>query len=411
MDKEKRQLNKKKYITFLIIVFLIVAYCIYTVYKLVINPSDTFIVENGKITSDETVEGYIIREESVLKGENYKNGIFQIKSEGEKVANGEAIFRYYTSGEEDIKKKIEELDIKIQEVWNSESDVLIGDTKILEEQIESKLDEMYHITDLQRINEYKKDLDSYITKKAKIAGEKSPSGSYLKQLIEERSEYENELNQGSEYLVADRSGVVSYRVDDLEEILVPSDFGYLSKNLLDDLKLKSGQIVSTSDESAKIVNNFYCYIACILDHKTVEEKQIEVGDKLNLRLSTLEELKAEVSYISKESEDEDLIVFKINKCVEDLINYRKISFDIIWWNENGLRVPNEAIKQESDDLFYVIRKRVGYTDKIYIKILKKGDKYSIIENYNDGQELLNKGVSKADVESRRKISLYDEIEL
>ena len=289
MDKEKRQLNKKKYITFLIIVFLIVAYCIYTVYKLVINPSDTFIVENGKITSDETVEGYIIREESVLKGENYKNGIFQIKSEGEKVANGEAIFRYYTSGEEDIKKKIEELDIKIQEVWNSESDVLIGDTKILEEQIENKLDEMYHITDLQRINEYKKDLDSYITKKAKIAGEKSPSGSYLKQLIEERSEYENELNQGSEYLVADRSGVVSYRVDDLEEVLVPSDFGYLSKNLLDDLKLKSGQIVSTSDESAKIVNNFYCYIACILDHKTVEEIQIEVGDKLNLRLSTLEE--------------------------------------------------------------------------------------------------------------------------
>ena len=411
MDKQKKQLNKKKYITFLIIVFLIVAYCIYTVYKLVINPSDTFIVENGKITSDKTVEGYIIREESVLKGENYKNGIFQIKSEGEKVANGEAIFRYYTSGEEDIKKKIEELDIKIQEVWNSENDVLLGDVKILEEQIENKLDAMYHTSDLQKINEYKKDLDSYITKKAKIAGEKSPSGSYLKQLIEERSEYENELNQGSEYLVADRAGVVSYRVDDLEEVLVPSDFGYLSKNLLDDLKLKSGQIVSTSDESAKIVNNFYCYIACILDHKTVEEKQIKAGDKLNLRLYTLEELKAEVVYISKESEDEDLIVFKINKCVEELVNYRKISFDIIWWNEDGLRVPNEAIKQETDDLFYVIRKRVGYTDKIYIKILKRGDKYSIIENYDDGQELLNKGVSKADVESRRKISLYDEIEL
>ena len=411
MDKQKKQLNKKKYITFLIIVFLIVAYCIYTVYKLVINPSDTFIVENGKITSDKTVEGYIIREESVLKGENYKNGIFQIKSEGEKVANGEAIFRYYTSGEEDIKKKIEELDIKIQEVWNSENDILLGDAKILEEQIENKLNEMYHTSDLQKINEYKKDLDSYITKKAKIAGEKSPSGSYLKQLIEERSEYENELNQGSEYLVADKSGVVSYRVDDLEEVLVPSDFGYLSKNLLDDLKLKTGQIVSTSDESAKIVNNFYCYIACVLDNKTVEEKQIKAGDKLNLRLYTLEELKAEVVYISKESEDEDLIVFKINKCVEELVNYRKISFDIIWWNEDGLRVPNEAIKQETDDLFYVIRKRVGYTDKIYIKILKRGDKYSIIENYDDGQELLNKGVSKADVESRRKISLYDEIEL
>ena len=35
--------------------------------------------ENGKISSEEPVQGYIIRDETILKGENYKNGfVFQI---------------------------------------------------------------------------------------------------------------------------------------------------------------------------------------------------------------------------------------------------------------------------------------------------------------------------------------------
>lgn len=411
MKDENRKLNKKKYITFIIIVVLIAIYAIYSAYKLVANPTDTFIIENGKLSLEQPSTGYIIREEKVLKGENYKNGIYQIKSEGEKVAKGEAVFRYYTSGEEDIKKKIQELDIKIQDAWDKNNTIFSSDVKILEEQIDKKLDDLFHLNDLQKIKEYKKDLNSYITKKAKIAGEKSPTGSYLKELIEERSHYENQLNEGSEYLTADEAGVVSYRVDGLEEVLTTTDFGYLSKQMLEDLKLKTGQIVSTSEESAKIVNNFYCYIATVLEHNTTEERELKVGDKIKIRISTMEEMYAKIIYISKESENEDLIVFRVDKDVEELINYRKISFDIIWWSESGLRVPNEAIKQEKEDLYYVIRKRVGYTDKIYIKILKQGEKYTIIDNYENGQDLLDKGVSKEDVKSRRKISIYDEIEL
>ena len=411
MKDENRKLNKKKYITFIIIVVLIAIYAIYSAYKLVANPTDTFIIENGKLSLEQPSTGYIIREEKVLKGENYKNGIYQIKSEGEKVAKGEAVFRYYTSGEEDIKKKIQELDIIIQDAWDKNNTIFSSDVKILEEQIDKKLDDLFHLNDLQKIKEYKKDLNSYITKKAKIAGEKSPTGSYLKELIEERSHYENQLNEGSEYLTADEAGVVSYRVDGLEEVLTTTDFGYLSKQMLEDLKLKTGQIVSTSEESAKIVNNFYCYIATVLEHNTTEERELKVGDKIKIRISTMEEMYAKIIYISKESENEDLIVFRVDKDVEELINYRKISFDIIWWSESGLRVPNEAIKQEKEDLYYVIRKRVGYTDKIYIKILKQGEKYTIIDNYENGQDLLDKGVSKEDVKSRRKISIYDEIEL
>lgn len=411
MKKKSKQINRNKQFVFIIILIAILVYIIYMVYNLIIKPTDTFVIENGKISSEETVQGYIIRDETVLKGENYKNGLVQIKAEGEKVAKGEAVFRYLTVGEEKLKSQIKELDVKIQEAWEKEDNIFSSDIKIIEQQVENKLTDMYHVNDMQKIKEYKKDLNSYITKKAKIAGELSPSGSYLKDLINQRSEYENQLNSGSEYLTSTRSGVVSYRVDGLEDILTPSNFGNLSKKMLEDLHLKTGQIVSTSEESGKIIDNFSCYIACVLKSKNLEEKNANVGDSINIRLSNRKEVKAKIEYISKESDTEDLVVFKLENYTEELINYRKISFDIIWWDVSGWKVPNSAIKYETEDLAYVICKRAGYTDKVYVQILKSGDKYSIIKNYETSNELIEKGVSENFVKNRKKISLYDEIQL
>lgn len=409
-QNEKKKIVQKQAVL-IIIIFSILCYTIYTIYHLILKPTNTFIVENGSLSDEQSVQGYIIRDETVLKGENYKNGLVQIKSEGEKVAKGEQVFRYYTSGEEDLKKNIQELDIKIQEAWEKEESNFPTDVKLLEEQIEKKLEEIYHTNNLQKIKEYKKDLNTYITKKAKIVGEKSPAGSYLKSLIEQRSQYENALNSGSEYITSTKSGVVSYRVDGLEETLTPSNFANLNKDMLEGLKLRVGQIISTSEESGKIIDNFCCYIASILENEKINQQGIKEGSQVTIRLSNMEKVKAEIVYISKENEEESLVIFKLRNYVEELINYRKISFDIIWWEVSGWKIPKEAIKEETNDLQYVIRKREGYTDKIYIKILKEGEKYSIITNYDKEDELIEKGVEESYTKNRKKISLYDEIQL
>ena len=410
--KQEKRINKSKTTIFALILLAILVYCVYVVCNLIINPTDTVIVENGKLSYEEIKNGYVIRDETVVKGENYKNGMFQIKTEGEKVSKGEGIFRYYTSGEDSLKQKIKDLDIKIQEAWESENNIFSSDIKALENQIGTKLKEAYKSNDLQKIKEYKKDINSYITKKAKIAGELSPSGSYLKSLIEERSEYENQLNEGSEYITAPKAGIVSYRVDGLEETLSPSSLGTLNKKMLEDLKLKTGQIVSTNEESGKVIDNYYCYIVTVIDNEVIEKQEKKVGDYVKIKLLNSKEVDAKIEHIAQENDKESLVVFKIQKNVEELINYRKISFDIIWWNVTGLKVPNEAIKyDEEKDLSYIIRKRIGYTDKIYVKVLKESDKYSIIQNYDDSKELVEKGLSKEEIENRRKITMYDEIEM
>lgn len=404
--KRKKKFNKK--IIIYIAIFLVIIYVIYTIYLLIKQPTDIFTLEEGTLYSEETDIGYVIRDEVVVQGENYKNGMKKIKAEGEKVAVNEAVFRYYTKNEDSLKEKIAELDTKIQEAMQNQTEtgLLQGDMVSLETQIDQKLLEISTVNDTTKLEEYKKEINELITKKANIAGELSPQGSYLKELIEQRKNHENELNSGAEYVNSSKSGVVSYKVDGLEDVLKPTEecFSTLTKEYLENLDLKTGKIVPASEESGKIIDNTYCDIATISSSE--EAKNAEVGDRVKVRLPSGSEVSAEITYILQEDNDRVLIL-RIEKGVEELISYRKISFDLIWWGETGLKVPNQAIVKEND-LAYVVRNRAGYLNKLLVKVKREGEKYSIVEPY-DTEELKKLGFSNEEIISYKKISLYDEV--
>ena len=349
--------------------------------------------------------GYVIRDEKIAVGKNYNNGMVKIKVEGEKVAKGDQIFRYASSNEDEINSKSEKLNNKIQEALLGRTDLLPNDVKAIDNQIENKIDGLKSKNDIQEISEYKKDINTYITKKSKISGELSQAGSYINGLIEERENYQSNLRKNSEYVVAPISGVVSYRVDDLEDTLTPNNFENLNKNMLEGLNLETGQIVTTSNEKGKVINNYECYIATVLDSETAKEST--TGKEVTLRLSTQDEIKATISYIQKEDNKSVLIVFKIGQCVEKLIDYRKITFDVIWWRYEGLKVPKTAILYDNG-LSYVVRNRAGYKDKILVEVLKENDNYCIIGTY-DNDYLKSLGYSTTDILNMKKISIYDEI--
>lgn len=348
--------------------------------------------------------GYIIREETILKGQNYKNGMVRLKAEGEKVKKGGVVFRYYTKGESDLIKKIEELDIKIDEALQKESTSPLTATKTLESKIDSKLNEIYQKNSLSQIDEIKKEIEESITKKAQIVGEFSPSGSYVKKLINERAEYENKLNSGTENITAQNSGTVSYKVDGLENVLNPNDFSNITSKLLEDLKLKTGQIIETSEESGKVIDNFKFYIATIMNSN--ESKNAKIGDNLKLRIASSKEISVKIVHIVEENEKR-VIIFETNQYLPELISYRKVSIEVIWWSHTGLKVPNSAITMEGE-LAYVTRNRAGYLDKILVKILRENENHTIVGTYKT-EELKELGYTDREILNMKTISLYDEI--
>ena len=136
------------------------------------------------------------------------------------------------------------------------------------------------------------------------------------------------------------------------------------------------------------------------------------GDNVTLRLSNLQEITATVDYIIDE-ESSKIIVFKITNGIESLASYRKITFDIIWWNYSGLKVPNDALMKETtkngEEIYSILRNRMGYTDKILVKILKQNDSYSIITNFTNDELKTNYGYSDEEIKIMKNIVLYDEI--
>ena len=405
-EKKISKISKKDIIKFFFvsIVLLIIAFYVsQSIIKLVKNPTTTVFIKEGIIAKEETDIGYIIRDEEIVKGDNYKNGMEQIIGEGQKVAKNQSIFRYYSNNEDDLKKQIKDLDAEIEKaIEENNNDLFSSDTKMLDTQISEYLYKINDINDVQKIQESKKAIDEILTKKAKIAGELSPKGSHLKDLINERNEYQSQLTNDSEYIVSPKSGILSYRVDGLEETLTAEDFSKYNQEFLNGLNLKTGQTNATNTEQGKVVNSFECYIVCT--SKSEEAKNAEVGDKVKIVLPNTRKVDATIDYILKEKNNEMTLTLKFDSGIGELLNYRKISFDIIWWESKGYKIPNSAIFTQNN-LNYVIKSKMGILERVLVKIGKQTENFTIVENY-DSTEIRELNVDKT---VKTKVSVNDEI--
>ena len=293
---------------------------------------------------------------------------------------------------------------KIQEALEGQTNLFPGDIKALDAQIDKILGKTMNTNNIQTITENKKEITNYLTKKAKIAGELSPADSYINGLIAQKTELENRLSNESNNEISPMSGVVSYRVDGLETELNANKLSEITIGYLEGLNLKTGQIISKNTSKGKVLNSFSCYIAVV--RKIDDKHDAKVGDKITLRTSMDSTIKSTVQDI-KEENGKQLIILEITKGVEELIKYRKISLDIVWWEKEGLRVPKSSIIYENG-LSYVVRNRAGVKTKILVKILKENDNYSIIGNYKV-EELKELGFSATEIPKMSQINIYDEI--
>lgn len=411
MKEEKVNKNKEKKQNKLIIkilLFILALYIAYTVYLLMKKPSDIWTVENGSISSEETAVGYVIRDESVIKGNDYKNGMIQIISEGQKVAKGQSVFRYFGANEEDIENQIKDIDLQIQSKISGQTITYSADMKLLDNQIGQKVQELSKMSDMHKIEEYKKNIETIVAKKASLIADVASNGTEIKTLLNQRNTLNQKLESNTEYINAPSSGIVSYRVDGLEDVLKSNgeDFSYLNQSLLDGLNLKVGKIVSTSSEAGKVMDNFKSYVTVVMNSDLA--KSAKVGNNVKIRLSNNTEVSASISYVSSQNDQGNvIIVFKLDRLPEEFINYRKVTIDIIWWNDSGLKIPNQTIAKK-DGLNYIVENNAGYLTKILVKVKSSNEKYSIVTTYST-DELREIGYTTQEINSCKKITIYDEI--
>ena len=404
MKIKNKKVKEIKNVILLALIICLIIYIIYELVELISSPTEAVLVRKGEVSKEESTFGYIIREEEIITNQSAGENIEKLKAEGEKVSKGEAILKYYTVEKELIAQEISETEAEIQQALESQNEIFSSDIKALDAQIEDKLYSISNKNNVQELKENKTDINSYITKKAKITGDLSPAGSYIKDLILKKNELEESLLEGSQSIYASTSGIISYRIDDLENVLKTTNLESITKEMLNKLDLKPGKVISTSNQRVKLVNNFYCLIAT--QSSSNEAKNAKVGDKVNIKLSTGDEVKATIEHINDE-ENSRILIFRIIQNVEQLVSFRKISMDIIWWSASGLKIPNSSIIYK-EGFIYILKKENNKDKEVLVKIIKENDEYSIVKNYNT-DELVELGFDEETIRNLNKIEEYDNI--
>ncbi|MBR6033290.1 MAG: hypothetical protein IKP28_00825 [Clostridia bacterium] len=139
----------------------------------------------------------------------------------------------------------------------------------------------------------------------------------------------------------------------------------------------------------------------------LKQKKRQYGKSLKVRLASKEILSCKIVQINEEVDGSRVIFLETSSYSQELVNYRKLSMDVIWWSDEGLKIPNSAIQKEGK-LNYVIRNRAGYMDKILVKVLRSNNSYSIVTKYKT-DELKELGFTQNEIINMKSISLYDEI--
>ena len=399
------------------LIIIIVIFLIINIIRLFSKPTETTLVKNGTLTKYEEVTGYIIREEQIVDTTGY-SGIMQTKIEDStRVKKNGIIATYVSESEEQLVNRISELDKQIDEAMASQQTIYSPDAKALESNIQIQIyDSIRNNSDINSLKDNKTKLNNNIKKKAQIVGELSPVGSKLKELINERNNYEKEINDSIKELVSPTSGLVSYRIDGYESILSKDNISNLNSTELNSLNINANQIILRNNTKIKIINNFDCYIAIFMN--SPESKAANLNDELYLRIENVDNnlIPATIEYISEE-ENGRLIIVKTQTDIEELSKYRKIDLDIVWWSFEGLKLHKSLIKKQEISLSSgektvsldsVKIKKAGFSETAYIKILKEFDNYAIVDNYTN-DEYLAMGFNEQEIANFTTLKLYSEV--
>ncbi len=394
MAKKKKKISSL-FIFPLLLIIIVCSYLIRYIYFRI----ETEIVKYGSIQNSFESKGLIIRNEYTY-GFSEKLKLKNKIPEGERVPNGKKIVEIIKGEDEiqgDLLFRINKLEERIKDIENNEKDydIFEKDKEKLDNSINNKIELIKRYSEegnLESLNKIKTELSDELYKKSLINGNDSFSGKNLEQLIKERDQLLDLYNNNIDAIFAKSSGIVSYKLDGLEQSLNPISLDKISINDIRQI-ISSNEIDNgkTEYEGVKIIEDYIWYISCII--KDDEMQGMEEGNSISLAFNDKEKeiIKAKIYKISEQGDNERIVTFQINEYLEEHYNSRIANITIIRNEYEGFLVSKSCIvEKDKQNGIYIIKKGIIRFVPVEIlaleanKALIKNIDYSEGENQNSG---------------------------
>lgn len=382
-------MNKPTYKTYIKIGIILgfVAYTIMFVYTFFIQDIDTLVLKNGIVEEVSTADGIITRTEEVVTLD-VKDGLNPLVSSGQRVSKGQALATIRNSNIIATEEKIEKLNKEIGSVIAPSS--FDSELKVLDTEIFNSLNKAIKLdsyNSVKTIETLKDELNQSLQKRIYRIAQIDKSNKEVTSYVSKMNEYNAELKKMQTTVKSIMAGTVLYKLDGYEKMLTTEKISSYTPEILETLNIPKGELVGTSKENSfKIVDNLECYITIILDKKEAENAYVD--QKVTLRFPEIDnalEVSGVIDYMNF-TPNGCVITFKINRGIENIMNYRKTKVEVIWDSEEGYKVPvNTIVKDGEQNKIYLYLGR-NYIVEKYVNIIKEYDGYAIIEG-TDGNKL------------------------
>ncbi len=382
-EKSEKVLNffKKNKHNILVIIIIMAIIITIIIYKKYLNEKITYTVSNGYVEISSSTQASILTEETVVPLNNTQVAVSLVE-QNKRVAKNQMIAMYKNEEYDQYISTISELDKAIETLIVDLPATYSNEVENIDAQIRETAKLLKGETSYLKMQEYKNKLDELAYKKIIILGDLSPDGSKVRELIEERETVEKNAMASSESsILAPESGVVTYKIDGLENMLDIQTILECDTTKLDEI-MEKYKASNNSNFGIKVVDNFNAYILIIQDQDDLYDPYIEVGEEYELKVldNDIDSFTGEIVRAENKN-DKKYIIFKIQNGIESICDLRTMDIEIVWKKISGMTIPKEAIHKN-------IEKNYDYVTLVYgsqyvevpIEIVIEKDGFCVVEN-------------------------------
>lgn len=377
--------NQVKYIFFSVVGVLIIVYFIYQVVKINTNPYKTEIAIERQVQSTISTKAFIVRDETYITANN-SGTIVSIAEDGKRVASGDdvaVVFQNESSAGtyvrmRELEKEIEyykQLKNRVGNGKNAPSaynklidDACIAFISASRDKIGSDFDET--LTDLR----------DAITARQLAVGEELSVDAKLAELEAELVSLNQSATKYST-IKSPNSGYYIGSVDGYENSISYNDAKNVNCAQISSL-LSSSRKDVPDGVMGKLVDSFDWYFLCNVSFN--DSGKIVVGSTIDVRVpnTTVGTIKCTVVNKGNKEGDQVAVVLKCNIMNRDVANLRIHDIEIIVEDYVGIRIKNNAIREENGQKgVYVQSGNIIRFKKV--NILHSSEEFTVVEIVND----------------------------
>ena len=400
-NNKKRKLFKDNMKTIITIVICIIIVTSILIYNKFFNSKKTYTVVNGSVEKVSDTYIYVLKEENVIEIDDSVVAV-PVVEQDKRAAKNEVVAVYKNDNYEKYQSEISTLDREIQTLVNDLPSVYSNDISSIDSQISLLIKEAQNETSYVKMQEYKNKVNELLYKKITILGELSPTGSKIRELIEQRAKLDQDSKNSSNNIKAPISGLVTYKIDGLENLINYNEILNYDVEKLDEIINKYSSN-NTNNFGIKIVDNFKCYYL-VKEAENENTQYIKEGQKYQIKLMDKNSNDSNTAILEKSinSNGYTYNIFSIENSVSDVLDVRETGAEIIWTKKDGLVVSLDAVVNKNGINYVTLVTGGEYID-IPIKVVISNDTVCIAENYTK-EELEELGIT-----SNAVLERYDQL--